>query len=496
MATKQLTKNQNSVTIRPPVVCVLGHVDHGKTTLLDYIRKTKIASHEAGGITQHIGAYQIKLKNKKEVITFIDTPGHAAFSKLRSRGAEVADLAILVIDAVEGLKPQTIESINHIKEANIPFLVAINKIDLPGSNMEMVKGQLAEKGILVEGYGGDVVTVGVSAKTGEGIDELLEMIILLAQMQPLKTESKSLFKGVVIETRMDPKRGLSVTLLVKEGSLKTGDLVISDEIEGRIKAMFDENGRKVNLAGPSKPVEVFGFKKAPRVGSQVVSLKEDLWKSCRKKRLNREKVNGLKKVEQENQGQPEEKKVIKVILKADVTGCLEAIKGCLAEEVNVISEGIGEVNESDILLAASTKAFILAFRVAIPKQVKKLADYEKVKIISYDVIYKLLEDLEKQVLKLIEPEIEEEILGEAKVIAEFKIRGNHIAGCHIKKGKLSLNNQVHIKRNGVLLANTRIKFMQKNRQNVESVKEKDEAGLVFSPDVDFKLGDDIIAYNN
>ncbi len=501
--TKEPTiRKKTSLSTRPPVVCVLGHVDHGKTSLLDYIRKTQITSQESGGITQHIGAYQIKFKDKnskfkagEEFITFIDTPGHAAFSKLRSRGAEVADLAVLVIDSVEGVKPQTIESLNHIKEAGIPFLVAINKIDLPGSSLDMVKSQLAEKGVLVEGYGGDVVSVGVSAKTGEGINELLEMIILIGQMQQLKADPNAPLKAVVIETKLDSKRGPVVSLLVKDGSLKVGDCVIADQIEGRVKIMFDENGRKVNFAGPSKPVEVLGFKKLPLVGSQVISFKEKLIRFCRKNRLIQEKTKDLinQKIN-DNEGL-EEKKEIKLILKTDVAGCLEAIKDCLPSEIRIISEGIGEVNESDVLLATSTKSVILAFRVNVPKQVQKLADYEKVKIISYDIIYKLLEDLEKQVLLMIEPEIQEEILGEAKIIAEFKIHGNHIAGCRVTKGIISLNNSVHIKRNGNLVANSRIKFMQKNRINVTSVKEKEEVGLVFLPDVAFKLGDDIIAYN-
>lgn len=484
-----------SIVARPPVVCVLGHVDHGKTTLLDYIRKTKVALGESGGITQHIGAYQIEVKSPKlkvkSLITFIDTPGHVAFAKLRARGAQVTDLAVLVIDAVEGVKPQTVESLQHIRQAKIPFLVAINKMDLPGASAEGVKAALARGGVFVEGGGGDVISVPISAKTGKGVDELLEMIILLAQMQELKADLKAVPQVVVIEAKLDSRKGPMATLLVKNGVLKVGQFVKTEGVGGKIKAMFDENGRRVLQAPPSKPAEVLGFRKVPKVGSKVkVVEKSDRAKTTSRIQRFTEDFGTIPKTEKTTE-ETEEK--LKVILKADVFGSLEAIKDSLPEEVLPIFEGIGEVTESDVLLAASTSAKILAFQVSIPVQVKKLARFEKVTIVSYKIIYRLLEDIEKGVLKLLEPEIEEEVLGEAWVIAEFRMKGNHIAGCQVKKGKIT-KSLVHVKRSDKLIADAKIKSLQKNRQDVQEGKVGEELGIVFSCDVDFALGDVIISY--
>lgn len=480
---------KSSLVSRPPVVCVLGHVDHGKTTLLDYIRKTKthLVAKESGGITQHIGAYQAKIKSSENIITFIDTPGHAAFCKMRSRGANVADLAVLVVDAAEGLKPQTNECLKLIEEAKIPFIVALNKIDLPEASVDKVKSQLAEKGVLVEGYGGQIVAVPISAKTGKGVDELLEMIVLQAEMQELKANPFLPGQAVVIETKLDVKKGPLATLLVKDGTFFSGDYLVSDHNLGKIKAMFDENGRKINKAGPSKPVEILGFKTGPAAGVLV--------HACRQLKTEKIKTFSISQPCKVPVANEEESKKLKIILKVDVAGSLEAIKNNLSEKIYLISEGVGEVNESDVLLAIGSKAVILAFRVAVSKPVKKLAEYEQVKIKSYDIIYKLLEDLEKEVLRMIGPTIEETVLGEARVIAAFKIHKVHIAGCRVAKGIFSAGNKVHIKREGKLLTDSKIRNMQKNRLEVKSVKAGDEVGLVFSPDVDFKIGDDIISYN-
>ncbi len=472
---------------RPPVVCVLGHVDHGKTTLLDYIRKTHVAAAETGGITQHIGAYQIKLKSQGKTITFIDTPGHAAFNKIRCRGVKVADLAVLVVDASEGVKPQTLESLQILEEAKIPFIVAANKIDLPGTSVDKVKAQLAERGVLVEGYGGQVVLVPISAKTGKGVDELLEMIILQAEIQELKAELNVQPEAVVIETKLDCRRGPLATVIVKKGVIHLGDFIVSGS-GGKVKSMLDENGYLVSEAEPAKPVEILGFKELPEVGSLI--------KFSNSMIINRKKVTFThKKLKPVIEEIKEKNKCFKLILKADVNGSLEAIKSSLPQEVVLISEGLGDVSESDVLMAASAKASILAFRVNFPQAVKKLAEFEKVNVKTYQVIYQLLEDIEKEVLHLIEPTVEETILGEATVIAEFKIKGAHIAGCRVVKGSLNLGDQVRFKRTENFIGEAKIKNMQKNRQDVKTVKAGDEVGLVFVPDVDFKIGDDIISFH-
>lgn len=478
---------------RPPVVAVLGHVDHGKTTLLDAIRQTNIVSKEHGGITQHIGAYQVEYQ--KESITFIDTPGHAAFVKMRSRGASVTDLVVLVIAADDGVKPQTKESLAHIKQAKVHFLVVINKIDLAGASVDKVKAQLAENEVLVEGYGGDIVCLEVSAKQKKGLDELLEMILLIAKMENLKANPKANLKAVVIESSLDSKKGPLATVLVQNGTLKLGDQLMTEDIEGKVKAMLDANGKKLEKALPSTPVEVLGFKKAPPVGAKVEILmgskekkEEKEMKEIKEKKVVKDKKTITKDEEKEDDNK------IRVILKADTIGTLEAIEANLPEEVEVILAGVGQITDSDVLLALSTKASVLAFNVKTPGLVKKLAETEKVDIKTYNIIYQLLEDIEKKVLKILEPTIDEETLGEAEIIAEFNIKGKHIAGCKIKKGKFSKNNPVHLKRKDKIIADAKITSFQKEREEVNEAKAGDEVGLVLSPDLDFKIDDGIISY--
>jgi len=496
---KPQRKKKPALKSRPPVVAVLGHVDHGKTTLLDKIRKTDVVSDEAAGITQHIGAYQVKIKKAASrqppaasQITFIDTPGHEAFSKMRSRGARVADMAILVVAANDGVKPQTKEAISHIKQAKIPFLAAINKMDLQAASVEMVKGQLAENEVLVEGYGGDIVCVEISAKTGKGIPQLLEMLLLLAEMQELKIEKKAAFKGVIIESLLDKCKGPLATLIVKKGVLRLGDRVIAEKTKGKVKAMFDDKGKRVKKAGPSEPVQVLGFKGVPPVGSIVQKVGKIGKEQVSKVSPNQSK-HGSRQTPVSKESE-EETKQIKLILKADVAGTLEAIKTNFTEEICLISEGVGAITESDVLLAQSTGAIIIGFSVPVPQNVKKLAEMEKVKIKTYDVIYHLLEDLQGQILKMLEPTIDEEALGKAEVIAEFDIKGNHIAGCKVKEGAFFKKHPIHIMRGEKKLADAKISQMQKEREDVEEVKKGNEVGLVFKPDVDFKLGDVIISY--
>lgn len=460
---------------RPPVVAVLGHVDHGKTTLLSAIKEQDLLSKESGGITQHIGAYQATFKGKK--ITFIDTPGHKAFTAMRSRGAKVTDIVVLVVAADDGVMPQTKESLKHIKTAKVPFLVAINKIDLSTAMVDRVKRQLAEAGVALEGYGGKVVSVEVSAKEKKGITELLEMILLIAEMADLKADAEGDLQAVVIESFLDSFRGPMATLLVKNGTLKTKDEIWAENIFCKVKAMFDEKGKRVRVALPSQPVEVLGFKSVPSVGSVITPGPQ---KKLEKKKKTTEVL--------------EEGKKLKIVLKADTLGTLEAIKSNLSEEVELVESGVGDVSESDVLMASSVGAVIINFRTKIYRKVKELAALEKVKIKDYQVIYHLLEDLEKEVLHLLEPTIDEEVQGEAEVIAEFKIKGDHIAGCRVLKGRIDKTDPVHLKRKGKIMGTTKIKSFQKEKQDIKKAKTGDEVGIVFSPPLDFKLQDMIVSF--
>jgi len=464
---------------RPPIVAVLGHVDHGKTSLISKIYEKDLTKKEFGGISQHIGAYQISFKGKK--ITFIDTPGHVAFSKMRSRGAKVADLAILVVAADEGVKPQTLESLKHIQEANIPFLVAANKIDLPNINLDWLKGNLAENGILVEGWGGNVVFVPVSAKTGKGIDELLEMILLLWEMEEVKSDPEGELEAVVIESKLDPKKGPVATVLIRNGSLKVGEEIRTEEVGGRIRAMIDDKGRNVNIAYPGEAVEVLGFSKVPLVGSKIIRgpLEEKLPSSSKPKTFEKNK---------------EEEKKIKIILKADTQGTLEAILGSLSQEIKVILSGVGNINESDVLLAKTSGAQIIGFNVKASGAVEKLAETEKVEIKTYNIIYELLEDLEARVLKLLEPTIDEEVLGQAKIIAEFIVKNQRVAGCKVEEGEIEKDFPLHLKREGKIIAECQIASMKIGKEDTKKVKKGEEFGVILNCPVDFKVGDVLISY--
>lgn len=476
MHSKQKSTSSNLVP-RPAIVSILGHVDHGKTTLLDAIRKSNLVSKEHGGITQHIGAYQIDYKGEK--ITFIDTPGHAAFAKMRSQGASITDLVILVVAANDGIMPQTKECLEFIKKAKATYMVAINKIDLPDVSLDKIKGQLAENSVLVEGYGGDVVCIPISAKENKGMEDLLEMILLIAKMKELKADPKGFLEAVIIDSRLDAKKGTVVSAIVKNGTLKVKDRVFAGTIEGKVRKMTDENGQVVTEAGPSKPIEILGFSKVPEVGAIITSKPQQ--------GIIVKEKNALEEVC--------DSKKINLILRTDTLGSLEAIKSNLPQEVNLVSvETAGQITESDVLLAISTCSRIIGFNVKIPPGVKKLAELDKISIEIYEIIYDLFDDIEKQVLKLIEPTINEEILGEAEIIAEFKIRGNHIAGCKIKKGKISKNHPIHLKRGEVILADAKITSFQKENQEAEEAKVGAEIGLVFSPSLDFKIGDAIISY--
>lgn len=476
-----MTKKRKPISTmvsRPPTVAVLGHVDHGKTTLLDALRQTKVAAKEHGGITQNIGAYQLDYKGEK--ITFIDTPGHAAFVKMRSCGIAATDLVVLVIAADDGVQPQTKECLAHIKQTNTPFLVAINKTDLPQASPEMVKAQLAENGILVEGYGGDVVVVNISAKEKKGLDELLEMILLLGKMHNIQADPKGLLAGIVIDSKLDFQKGPLATVLVKNGTLSLGDQVFANNVEGKVKAMIDQQGKYHQKAFPGMPIVVLGFKSVPVIGALVTTTASSL----------------LQKPLIKNRLTPRtEKGKVKLILKADTDGTLEAIKSSLGQEVDMIFSDVGQVSESDILLSQSTGAQIISFNVKIPALVAKLAEVEGITIKSYNIIYELLDDIEKKVLKILEPTIDEEVLGEAVIIAEFTIKGKHIAGCKIKSGKINKINKIHLKRDNQIIGDAQITSFQKERQETNEAKVGSEIGLVFRPNLDFKIGDAIISYS-
>ncbi len=476
--------NSTAPTHKQPVVVILGHVDHGKTTLLDYIRHSNLQRREHGGITQSIGAYQIEFQAKK--ITFIDTPGHAAFTKMRSQGAKAADLAILLVAANDGVKPQTIESISHLKQAKIPFLVAINKIDLPGASADMVKAQLTEHQVFVEGYGGNVPVVEISAKTGQGVDNLLENLLLLAELEELPYQPQKPLQAVIIESAKDPRKGVLASAIVQAGTLKLQDLIYTPSAEGKVRALFDENNRPRRQVLPGEPIQILGFKTLPQVGEIIQSQPYGDSPSSTSQPIVPQLPSSA--VSQENQS-------LKLILAADTLGSLEAIKASLPEEIELIQTNTGHITESDVLLAATTKALILGFNVKVANSVKKLAETEKVTIKTYQIIYELLEFIEQKVLKILEPTIDEDILGEAQVLKVFDFRDKKIAGCRVISGKLNLHQTIHLKRGDDLLADAKIISLKIGKEDVKKVPAGSECGLLLKPQLDIQEKDIIIAYN-
>jgi len=471
---------------RPPVVVILGHIDHGKTTLLSKIKEIDLLRKEHGGITQHIAAYRVKVEEKgksPKEITFIDTPGHAAFNEMRSRGAKVADLALLVVAANEGVKPQTEESLKYINETGLDYLVALNKIDLAEVNIDQAKKDLLKNEISIEEYGGKIVLVPTSAKTGEGVKELLEMILLLGEMMDLKGNNSHPLKGVILESKLDNRKGPLATVLVRDGSLKVNDEIKAGKVYGKVKALFDERGNSIKTAFVSQPVEVLGFKKVPLVGEKVERTE------LPKEEFKEEQVS----FKDEEVEEDKENEKLKLILKVDVLGSLEAIKGSLPENCQVLKAEVGEVNDSDVLLAESSKAGIIAFNVKIPREVKKLAETEKARIDSYNIIYELLEDVEKRALRMIEPTIDEKILGKAEILARFEMKEN-VAGCKVLEGEIKKGDKLHLLRDKKILGDVRIKTMRKGKEDTNSAKQSEEFGVIFSPELDFKIGDVLVSY--
>jgi len=492
-----MAKDKTKVTplsSRPPVVAVLGHVDHGKTTLLDTIRKTNVASREHGGITQHIGAYQIayKTKSKEErIITFIDTPGHEAFSKIRSRGASAADIAILVVAANDSVKPQTIESIHQIQSAGIPMIVAINKIDLPGVIIDKVKSDLSKNGVSVEGFGGDVPCVLISAKEGKGVTELLELILLVSDLKGLSGNPGGESSAIVIEAQVDKFRGTVATLLIKSGTLVVGaSLYEGEKPVCRIRAMFDEHGKKVEQAPPGKPVQVLGFSVLPTIGALVSGVPVKTEKVVSKEGQKTENVADFLAAMT-----AADKKRLKLVVKADTSGSLEAVLEALLKlDIDVVRTSLGDITEADILEARATGSVVVGFNVKAGAGVEKLATHEKVIFRIYTIIYELLDEMADVVTGMEDLLIRERELGKGEVIAEFPYEKDRIAGVKIASGRLARGDTVRIMRGEGEVGKARIKSIRQGKNEVTKVEVGGECGVLLDKKVDFTLQDAIIAF--
>ncbi|GAB4320548.1 MAG: hypothetical protein Kow0010_00380 [Dehalococcoidia bacterium] len=484
---------------RPPVVTILGHVDHGKTSLLDKIRQTRVAAGEAGGITQHIGAYQVEHNGHK--ITFIDTPGHAAFTAMRARGAQVTDIAVLVVAADDGVMPQTVEAINHARAAGVPIIVAINKIDLPGANPDRVKQQLTEHNIVVEDYGGDVLAVPVSAQTGEGIDALLEAIELVAEISELKANPDRPAIGVVIEAELDTSRGPIATILVKTGTLRRGDVVVVGETWGKLKAMFDHRGNRVKSAGPSTPVQVMGLQDVPEAGERldVVENERTARQIVDSRVREREATGETRRVSLDTiyaDATTGGSKELLLILKTDVRGTAEAIRSSLENigtgevKVRVIHAATGPVSDSDVMLAEASNAIILAFNVRTDPSAARRAEASGVEIRTYDIIYQLMESVEQAVTGMYEPVYERRVDGHAEVRQIFKSsRLGQIAGSYVTDGSIRRNSKVSVLRGGKEIATTECSGLKRFQDDVREVQTGFECGIVLRDFDSFEEGD-------
>ncbi len=487
---KQKKKDQPQNVYRPPIVAVLGHVDHGKTSLLDAIRKSNVAGREHGGITQSIGAYQIQFGTS--YITFIDTPGHEAFAKMRSRGASVADIALLVVAADDSVKPQTIESIEQIKSAGVSMIVVVNKIDTVGANVDKVKQDLAKHGVQVEGFGGDIPMVQVSAKAGTGIPALLDLIVLVSQMKELPEQPEAPLEAIVIETRLDKGKGMVASVVVKTGTMIFGTPLFDKDVQvAKVRAMFDEYGKLVKSAGPSKPVEVSGFTSLPPVGStltgtaivQAAPAPVEVKPGYSATSL----PDWLKPVSQQ------EKEKLNIILKTDTAGSLEAILASLGDRVRVVEGGVGDIGEADVLQARGSKAFIVGFNVKASGAVSMLAQTEKVVFRTYTIIYELLDELAEVVSGMKEVISQERELGMGTIIAEFPFEKSRIAGTKIVSGRLAKGDSVKILRGETEVGRAKIKSIRKGKSETTKAENGAECGILLDRTVDFQLNDGIIA---
>lgn len=494
-------EESQNLSDRPPVVTILGHVDHGKTTLLDAIRHTNVAGGEVGGITQHIGAYQVEHNGR--LITFLDTPGHAAFTAMRARGAQGADIVVLVVAADDGVMPQTREAVAHAKAAHVPILVALNKIDKPNADPERVLQQLAEIGLVPDEWDGDTIVVPISAKRQEGLEDLLEAILLVADNYEIRANPDGRVIGTVIEAEIDRARGVLATLLVQNGTLNVGDAVVVGTAYGRLRAMFDHLGRKVRKAGPSTPVAVMGLNDVPQAGDlfQVVASEREARSIVGERKLSEEKVTQTQKSavtleELFNRFQAGEVRELRLIVKADVQGSLEPIVNSLKEikseaiKINILYAETGNIGESDIMLATASKAIVIGFNVEADTAAQRLADAEGVSIRRYDIIYRLTEDIEKALKGMLEPEYKPNVIGHAEVRAIFRIsKVGNIAGCRVLDGELRRNSRMRILRRGELLHEGEVSSLKHLQDDVKEVRAGFECGVGIKGFGDFQPGD-------
>lgn len=493
-------KGKGKLSVRPPVVTVMGHVDHGKTTLLDVIRKTNVTAHEAGAITQHIGAYQALVDGRK--ITFLDTPGHEAFTVMRARGAQATDIVILVVAADDGVMPQTVEAIDHAKAAKVPIMVAINKIDKPDANPERVKQQLVDLGLVVEEWGGDTVCVPISAKQGQGISDLLENLFLVADILELKADPDSAAEGVIIEAKLDKTKGPLATFLVQKGTLKRGDVVVAGSAWGKIKAMFDDTGKQVHKAEPSTPVKVLGLNEVAKSGDLFIVLPDE---HEARSIVEKQKYPRLRPTlslsalsSQISDGQIKE---LNIVLKTDVEGSIEPIKtsverlGTKKTKARVIHAASGSITESDVLLASASKGIIIGFNTPTTPGATQLANVEAVGIQHYDVIYKLIEDMDRTLKGMLEPTYAEVLGGRAEVRVVFpSSKLGKIAGVYVMEGKVSRDAQVKILRQNKVIYDSRVSSLKRFKEDVAEVSAGLECGLGIEGSVDFQTGDIIEFY--
>lgn len=498
--------NEADLSERPSVVTIMGHVDHGKTTLLDSIRHTKVTAGEAGGITQHIGAYQVTEGDKK--ITFLDTPGHAAFTTMRARGAKVTDLTILVVAADDGVMPQTVEAINHAKAAEVPIIVAVNKMDKPSANPDRVMQELTEHGLVPEAWGGDTIFVPISALKGEGIDTLLEMILLVAEVGELKANPERLALGTVIEAQLDKGRGSVATLLVQDGTLKVGDPIVVGHTYGRVRAMVNDKGRRVKEAGPSTPVEITGLNDVPQAGDRFVVFEDEktarqvgetrAMSAIQAQRSEKQRVTLDNLFEQMSQG---EMKELNLIVKADVQGTVEAMAASLMKidvegvNVKIIHTGAGAITESDISLAAASNAIVIGFNVRPDVNAKRAAEEEGVDIRLHRIIYKVIEEIEQAMKGMLDPEFEEKIIGQAEVRQTIKVsKVGTIAGSYVTEGKVTRDSGVRVIRDNVVIFEGELDTLKRFKDEVKEVAKGYECGITITNFNDIKEGDIIEAY--
>ena len=489
---------------RPPVVTIMGHVDHGKTSLLDVIRQTNVTAGEAGGITQHIGAYQVRYNDNK--ITFLDTPGHEAFTAMRLRGAKSTDIAVLVVAADDGVMPQTIEAINHAKSADVPIIVAINKMDKPGANPDHVKQQLSEHGLLPEEWGGDVIMVPVSAKKKQGIDDLLENILLVAEVMELKANPNRKAYGVVIEAQLDKGRGAVCTVLVQKGSLRVGDTVLAGTAYGKVRAMTNERGEKVKVARPSMPVEILGFSEVPQAGEIIYGMDDNEARTIAEKRIAKQRVQELQATHKVtlddifNQIQQGELKDLNIIIKADVQGSVEALRQSLEGIKNpevrivIVHAAVGAINESDIMLASASNAIVMGFNVRPDANVRRAAEQEKVDLRTYRVIYDAINDVESAMRGMLAPQFKEVVVGRAEVRQVISTPKAIVAGSYVTEGRITNDSEVRLIRDGIVVFEGKVDSLRRFKDEVKEVKTSFECGISLEGYRDIKEGDVIEAY--